>query len=321
MRAVVDQATARFGPINGVIHSAGVAGGGMIQLKKREVAASVMRPKVEGTIVLGRLFRDQPLDFFLLCSSLTSLLGGVGQLDYCAANAFLDAYARYYAAETGTFTVAVNWSAWQEIGMAVETDIPDALKSQLRDEMLAYGLSNREGVDAVQRILSGSRDPQVAVSQLDVQRLIEYLANEREMEEDVSSSSDTGVSGQSGSARPELASTYVAPRTDTERRLCTVWRESLGVADIGVNDSFFDLGGHSLLAVRMMTRINETLRTEIPVAKLYEGLTVAFLARLIDGAGDRAVARTVDADADDRRRAKVKRQREHQQRRLAMSRR
>jgi len=54
MKAVVDEACARFGRIHGVIHAAGIAGGGMIQLKKPEVAAAVLAPKVLGTQVLER---------------------------------------------------------------------------------------------------------------------------------------------------------------------------------------------------------------------------------------------------------------------------
>jgi len=321
MREVLAEATARFGAIHGVIHSAGVAGGGMIQLKKPEAAVSVMRPKVDGTIVLGGLLDGQPLDFFLLCSSLTSVLGGVGQVDYCGANAFLDAYARWHSARTGTFTVAVNWSAWREIGMAVDTDIHESLRGQFRDRMLAAGLGNRDGIEATRRILDAAPASQVAVSQVDVYALLHAVRDSVSDEADTDAAADTRTGAQSGTSRPELASTFAAPRTETERKLCSLWQESLGIAQIGVNDSFFDLGGHSLLAVRMMTRINETLGTEIPVAKLYEGLTVAFLAQLIDGKKDAAVSEAADFEARDRRREKARRQKEHQQRRLAMARR
>jgi len=67
MREIVAVALQRFGPINGVIHSAGIAGGGMIQLKTREAAAKVLAPKVGGTMVLDALFKDTPLDFLVLC--------------------------------------------------------------------------------------------------------------------------------------------------------------------------------------------------------------------------------------------------------------
>ena len=88
MRAVLDHARERFGRIDGVIHTAGVAGGGLIELKEPQMAEAVLAPKILGTLVLDELLKETPLDFFILCSSLASLFGGVGQADYVAANSF-----------------------------------------------------------------------------------------------------------------------------------------------------------------------------------------------------------------------------------------
>jgi acyl carrier protein len=66
------------------------------------------------------LLAGEPLDFFVLCSSLTSVLGAIGQVDYSAANAFMDAFALYKTRRDGLFTVSVNWDAWGEVGMAVK---------------------------------------------------------------------------------------------------------------------------------------------------------------------------------------------------------
>ncbi|BAY84415.1 putative beta-ketoacyl synthase [Calothrix parasitica NIES-267] len=119
MRGVVSTAREQFGEINGVIHSAGVPGGGIIQRKTLAEVKSVLAPKLQGTLVLNSLFEDIQLDFFVLCSSLASILGQFGQVDYTAANVFLDAFANYKAVTDGSKTVAINWDAWQEVGMAV----------------------------------------------------------------------------------------------------------------------------------------------------------------------------------------------------------
>ena len=94
MQRAVGAAVARFGRIDGVVHAAGIAGGGLIPLKTREAAERVLRPKVHGTYVLADVLRHQKLDFLVLCSSLQALVGGLGQVDYCAASAVLDAYAQ-----------------------------------------------------------------------------------------------------------------------------------------------------------------------------------------------------------------------------------
>ncbi|MFZ4655712.1 MAG: SDR family NAD(P)-dependent oxidoreductase [Caldilineaceae bacterium] len=119
MAQVVAEATARFGAIHGVIHAAGAPGDGMIQRKQRAVAAQVLAPKVQGTLVLAQLCDNLALDWLVLCSSLTAITGGLGQVDYCAANAFLDAFAQARTQQSGRFTLAINWDSWRETGMAV----------------------------------------------------------------------------------------------------------------------------------------------------------------------------------------------------------
>ncbi len=74
----------------------------------------------------------------------------------------------------------------------------------------------------------------------------------------------------------------LGPRTPTERWLAEVWREVLGVQQLGVEDNFFDIGGHSLLAVQIMERIRQQYGQEIPLAMLFEAGTVAALGRVID---------------------------------------
>lgn len=117
MREVVRRANERFGPIQAAIHAAGVPGGGLVQLKTAEAAARVLTPKVRGTRVLAAALAEEPLELLVLCSSTFALTGGIGQVDYCAANNFLDAFARQ-TAEGGLRAVSLNWGAWQEVGMA-----------------------------------------------------------------------------------------------------------------------------------------------------------------------------------------------------------
>ncbi|HEY9405167.1 MAG TPA: SDR family NAD(P)-dependent oxidoreductase [Pyrinomonadaceae bacterium] len=120
MREALTQAEKQFGKINGVIHAAGIAGGGMMQLKTAEAVGEVFAPKVLGTLVLESLLKNTKLDFFICCSSALSIIGPLGQVDYCAANAFLDAYAHDKATSGGALTISINWDAWGEAGMAVE---------------------------------------------------------------------------------------------------------------------------------------------------------------------------------------------------------
>ncbi|HYO13132.1 MAG TPA: SDR family NAD(P)-dependent oxidoreductase [Thermoanaerobaculia bacterium] len=119
LREVVRRARQRFGAVHGAIHAAGLPGGGVIALKTPEAAREVLAPKVAGARALAQALEGEPLAWLVLCSSTYALTGGIGQVDYCAANAFLDAFARHLEARTGVRTLSLNWGAWQEVGMAV----------------------------------------------------------------------------------------------------------------------------------------------------------------------------------------------------------
>lgn len=110
--------TGKFGKISGIIHAAGKPGGGMIQMKKKEQAEEVLKPKVYGTINLYNVFKDCNLDFMLFYSSLNAITGGFGQIDYSAANAFMDAFAQVHDGKSNTRFIAIDWDRWPGTGMA-----------------------------------------------------------------------------------------------------------------------------------------------------------------------------------------------------------
>ncbi|MER6633913.1 condensation domain-containing protein, partial [Streptomyces sp. NPDC000987] len=88
------------------------------------------------------------------------------------------------------------------------------------------------------------------------------------------------------SARPELATAFVAPRTRTEQDIAAVWTQILGVDQVGVHDDFFALGGHSLLATRVVSRLARDRGVRVPLRAVFETPTVAGLAARIDAAPD-----------------------------------
>jgi phthiocerol/phenolphthiocerol synthesis type-I polyketide synthase E len=120
MHTVLGRIKEQFGSIQGVIHSAGVPGNGIIDLKTRDIAMEVLAPKVHGTLLLDELLQEEQLDFFVLCSSLTAFLGAAGQSDYTAANAFLDAFANSRRGSHRNVPLSINWDRWNEAGMAVD---------------------------------------------------------------------------------------------------------------------------------------------------------------------------------------------------------
>lgn len=134
MRSVRQQTLERFGRLDGIVHAAGIPGGGVAEVKDRSTAAKVLRPKLLGPFALHAAFSDLRPDFVVLCSSVTAVAGGFGQVDYCAANNFLDAYARG-SHGWDTSVVSVNWGAWLEVGMAAEAAAPAAFRALQRGDV------------------------------------------------------------------------------------------------------------------------------------------------------------------------------------------
>jgi NAD(P)-dependent dehydrogenase (short-subunit alcohol dehydrogenase family) len=281
MRDVVATARARFGRIDGVVHAAGVPGGGVIQLKTLQAASAVLAPKVAGTLALERALDGEALDFVVLCSSFTSHAGGVGQVDYCAANAFLDAYARARSSRAGVPTIAIAWDTWAETGMAVDATVPEQFR-EAHARTVRAGITSAEGVEVFRRALANLPLSQLAVSIAPIRAEARPAATADDAAGGTEKAAPAPVQAATpGEARPRLAQPYVAPANDVERAVCAAWEQLIGVRPVGVHDSFFDLGGHSVLAVQLMARLNAQFGTAIPVARLYEGLTPAFLAGLV----------------------------------------
>ena len=295
MQAVASEARKEFGTINGIIHAAGVPDGAILQRRNREEVEKKLAPKILGTLVLDQVFRNAKLDFVVLCSSLASILGPFGQVGYCAANAFLDAFAYHKNSTGGIFTVSINWDVWQEVGMAIDarrklerllTKKMTVSESNRRlgpapeDEMnlLKDGILPAEGVEVFKRILNCCLS-QVVVSTRDFSKRVRQSQKLNttlvEMKFEKSSKRDSSI------LRPNLTTPYVAPRTSIEEILAVIWQEVLGLQQVGVHDNFFYLGGDSLLATQIMSRVGEAFQVELPLQVLFESPTINELAEIL----------------------------------------
>ncbi len=147
----------RFQNINGVIHSAGVLRDSFIVKKSIEDSEEVIAPKVYGTLFLDQYTQREPLDFFMLFSSISGVLGNSGQADYAYANSFLNCFSEHRTilrqkGERFGKTVAISWPLWEEGGMQVD-------KSQLKNMKEVLGMSpisNKEGIDVFKMALKSN---------------------------------------------------------------------------------------------------------------------------------------------------------------------
>ena len=117
MRQALDVIGKKFGRVTGVIHAAGVIEDAPILSKSPGSISDVLTPKVHGTQVLNTIFPDGTLNWLALFSSSSTVTAPAGQVDYVAANEYLNAYAKSRAG-SATKVVAIDWGIWSEIGMA-----------------------------------------------------------------------------------------------------------------------------------------------------------------------------------------------------------
>ena len=224
--------------------------------------------------MLEKVLPAQGLDFCLLMSSLSSILGGAGLVASAAASQFMDTFAERRSEAGPVPWVSVNWDAWRlEESSTMEGLSPGLAQLALQPE---------EGREAARRILTQFSGGQVVVSTSDLK------ARGRQTQRAVPSPG--AARKQTVHPRPALATPYVAPRNDVERALTDIWRTLLGFNEVGVNDSFFELGGHSLLATQLRNHISSTFKVDPPLRSLFEKPTVAGIAALLEKELERSAA-------------------------------
>lgn len=276
MRHVLTRTRERFGVLHGVFHAAGTAGMQAFRAiadTEPEHVRSQFRARVQGCQMLAEVL-PADLDFVLLVSSLSTVVGGAGLLAYAAANHFVDGIA----SATGAPWASVSMDAWAPAAPGAPA---------------ASGVPPDRGVDLLSRIASRPDARRWVVSTVPLERRLREAARARS---DAAPRPATGAPAQRH-PRPELGNPFVAPRDDLEKAVAAIWEEVLGIDGIGVQDSFFKLGGDSLMAIQIGTRLRDTMDVEIQMNELFMDPTVAGVAGAVARARS-AAGSTAQAFAD-----------------------
>jgi phthiocerol/phenolphthiocerol synthesis type-I polyketide synthase E len=278
MREVLELAEQSFGGLDGVIHAAGSGGGGargLVTVLDRLACEEQFVAKAYGTLVLDRLLAGREIDFVILFSSLSTVLGGLGFSAYAAANRFLEAWAEARRRAGGTPWTAIAWDAWRGDGDGAAQGVGARLE---RD-----AIAPDEGVEVLDRILASGTGPRVTVASGDLERRYQEWVRLRALREEDGEAMGAEAAGGEH-PRPPLPVPYAEPRNEIETELAAIWSELLGVAPIGIHDDFFDLGGHSLLGIQLNSRLRGDFDLDLPLGALFEHTTVSALGALIEEA-------------------------------------
>ena len=213
-------------PLAGVIHAAGLPGGGAVQLMQPAALAATLAPKRAGAEAILRHLAPLTEDFILFCSSLSAVVGVAGQADYAAANGWLDARAEAEGDDGptpgGPRLLSVNWPAWRGIGMSARLAQGSGKMTDLARALDEGALSEAEGWQVFHHALRLGL-PRLIVSPLPLDRL------------------QAAAPATTPAAAPEGSSDIAA-----------VMARFLGLEDIDPEASFYDLGGDSLLGLDVL---------------------------------------------------------------------
>ncbi|MEO8519744.1 MAG: type I polyketide synthase [Acidobacteriota bacterium] len=303
-------------PLRGVIHAAGVLDDGLLLHMDWARFQTTLGPKLDGAWNLHELTLDRPLDFFVLFSSVASVLGSPGQANYAAANAFLDALA-YYRRALGLPALSINWGPWEEVGLAATQPerarreaeraglVPEPSGERpLLDRLALRGLdsfSPEQGIEILEQLMLRS-GPQVAVLPIDWQQFAAFYPGFRTAPS-FSLFHDAGpaASGPTPAdaepvARPG-AWLHDQPQEQwqalIEDRLHEQVARTLGLSPAAVDrhQPLTALGLDSLMAVELKNWADVHVGIVVPVRRFLRGPSIAqFAAELRDALRDRAGA-------------------------------
>jgi NAD(P)-dependent dehydrogenase (short-subunit alcohol dehydrogenase family)/acyl carrier protein len=259
-------------PLRGIVHAAGIVDDGVLRHQDWSRFTRVLAPKVSGARNLEMLTRHAPLDFFIVCSSIASVLGAPGQGSYAAANAFLDAFATQRRAE-GLPGCSVAWGSWADTGMTV------ALTDTDRQRLAARGLlpmTPERALDALGQVRPDAPGPRV-IAALDGSALASQpLAILR----------DLVSPGAATRTTPDLLARWqdTPPARRRPLLMSFIRAEAIRVLGLGAHQpiaprqAFNDLGLDSLMAIELRNSLSTALEHALPGTLLFDHPTIESLA-------------------------------------------
>lgn len=267
-RVLVREITERFGRLTGVIHAAGVVEDALLVNKTAESFRRVLAPKITGTVLLDAATEDQDLDYFLLYSSVASVVGNAGASDYAAANRYLDAFADWRedlrrSGRRAGRTLAVNWPLWRDGGMRVDPSMQDKVLARIG----ARPLETLEGLVALERALAA-----------DESRVV-VLCGDRELLE-----RRLGVTASRTQPGRDVTweELLVTAESSLEELVLGLVPTGAGPGHRSLGDTgFMELGLSSVQVVDLVRRLSERLGVDLQPTLLFRHSNVSSLARYL----------------------------------------
>ncbi|MFI4954384.1 MAG: SDR family NAD(P)-dependent oxidoreductase [Gammaproteobacteria bacterium] len=244
-------------PLKGVFHLAGILEDKVLLEQTTELIEKVWQAKVRGAWNLHECTKDLDLNLFVLFSSIASVLGSAGQVNYAMANAYLDGLA-YYRHQLGLPAISINWGPWRESGMAV------TLQSRLQ-QLGINSFTNEQGTTLLSHMLA---NPFIQETFLDI-NWIRFAKERLQIPAWLSEVMQSKIEPKGGLVILLQETPAAMRRQCLQDELTQLVKRTLGMpAETLLNEEegFFNLGMDSLMAVELRNRIQQALGSDYPIA-------------------------------------------------------
>ncbi|TRX76729.1 type I polyketide synthase [Pseudomonas mangiferae] len=286
VEALLARCVRDWGGLQGIIHAAGVTRDAPLARKTEDDFATVLAPKVAGTLNLDRASASLALECFVLYSSVAAVMGNPGQADYALANAFLDAFATWRDRQVAAGhrqgrTVSIDWPLWRNGGMTIDPH----RERQLKEQTGIQPLSDAAGLDLLRRVLTTASVPQQVVPLEGDRARIEAFIAGRLLAQEGSvdaqhpkPSADDWTPPHAPSASSEPADAAVIDRAASALKDLLAKALKRPVEKIARDVSFERYGVDSIILAELTVKLEQRFGS-LPSTLLYEHQTVDELSR------------------------------------------
>ena len=275
VQRLMEEVRQNLPPLKGVMHGAGVLEDGILSQLAWPSFARVTAPKIKGGWLLHQYTQHMELDFFILLSSVLSLIGSAGQANYTAGNAFLDGLAGYRRT-LGLPATAINFGPWDDAGMAMASGTRGAAIWRARG--MQY-IAAEDGLRVFEHVLHHQIE-HAAVTLTDWTVYLEQLPARAPIYAELAHEAASRDPQQRGETEQEVQTQLRQASPQDQRDLLRdVIRhkimEELGFEEtIDTRQPLNELGLDSLMSVNIINRLEATLGISIPVVQLIKGPSI-----------------------------------------------
>ena len=293
VKECVEDIRNKYTKINGIIHSAGIAGNNLFMAEDMNSFEKVVKPKILGAWNLDFYTKDDNLDFFVMFSSIATIMPAPGQFSYVAANSYLDGFVdfRNYFRNN---TYVINWTTWKEVGMAKRTNVNvdtafktlatkdgvDGFKKVLQQDIHKAVIGN---INYSEKYVSAWRNLNLKLSD-SIERKIKLLENS------MNQAKDKKIVIQDIEVENfELLGRENNNYSETEIEIGNMLSRLLGFSKMYIYDNLFEVGIDSIIMVKVANEILKKWGITIELSRFIEGVSIEMLAKEIDDAKENSI--------------------------------